>query len=95
MTENNNSNNNTPSTTTRKPMFRKQHYDAIGKLIGEKIVYDVTDEEDYSIIEAFAQMFAEDNPAFDKVKFRDSIHNAHSKKAVVVVMEVLCCFYME
>jgi hypothetical protein len=38
-------------------------------------------ENDYRIIEAFAEMFTEDNPTtFDKAKFRDAVYNAHSKK---------------
>ena len=40
------------------------------------------DDRDYSIIEAFAEMFAEDNPTmFDKDKFRDAVFDAHSKKS--------------
>ena len=39
------------------------------------------DEEDYSIVEAFAEMFAEDNPTvFDKDSFRDAVHRAHSTR---------------
>ncbi|MDQ5841929.1 MAG: hypothetical protein M3286_00415 [Thermoproteota archaeon] len=56
-----------------KPIFQKQHYNAIAQLIGEKIVYGFRDEKDYSIIEAFAEMFAQDNPtAFDKDRFREA-----------------------
>jgi hypothetical protein len=40
------------------------------------------DENDYSIIEAFAEMLAEDNPTtFDKAKFTDAVYDAHSKKS--------------
>ena len=39
------------------------------------------DEKDYSIIEVFAQMFTEDNPTFDKVKFRHAVDDARSKKS--------------
>lgn len=75
-------NTSSSSSTTRKPLFQKQHYDAIGELICQKIVYDVMDERDYSIIEAFAEVFAEDNPtAFDKVAFRDAVYDAHSRKS--------------
>ena len=77
-------NNNTPSSssTTTKPMFQKQHYDAIAELIGQKIVYGMMDERDYSIIEVFAEMFAEDNPTtFDKASFRDAVYEAHSRKS--------------
>ena len=50
-------------------------------VIGHKIVYGVMDEKDYRIIELFAEMFAKDNPTmFDKVRFRDAVNNAHSKK---------------
>jgi hypothetical protein len=75
-------NNNTPSSsTTTKALFQKQHYDAIAELIGQKIVYGMMDERDYSIIEAFAEMFAEDDPtAFDKAAFRDAVYEAHSRK---------------
>jgi hypothetical protein len=42
----------------------------------------VMDERDYNIIEAFAEMFAEDNPtAFDKAAFRDAVYDAHSRKS--------------
>jgi hypothetical protein len=37
--------------TTKNPMFRKQHYDAIAELIGQKIVYGVMDDKDYRIVE--------------------------------------------
>lgn len=68
-------------TATTKPLFQKQHYDAIAKPIGHKIVCVVMDEKDYRIIEAFAEMFADDNPVtFDKVRFRDAVYNAHTKK---------------
>jgi hypothetical protein len=71
----------TTTTTTKKPMFQKQHYDKIAELIGQKIVYSVIDDEDYRIIEAFSEMFAQDNPTtFDKVKFRDAVYDAHSRK---------------
>jgi hypothetical protein len=78
-----NINNDTSSTTTRKqPVFQKQHYDAIAELIGQKIVYGIIDDEDYSIIEAFVEMFAKDNPTtFDKDKFRDAVYEAHSRRS--------------
>ncbi|MDQ5875972.1 MAG: hypothetical protein M3288_03935 [Thermoproteota archaeon] len=72
-----------PSMTERitKPIFLKQHYDAIAELIGQKIVYGFMDEKDYSIIEVFAEMFAQDNPAiFDKDRFRDAVYEAHSRR---------------
>ncbi len=50
-------------------------------VIGHKIVYGVMDEKDYHMIELFAEMFAKGNPTmFDKVRFRDAVNNAHSKK---------------
>ncbi len=42
----------TAGKTATKPIFQKQHYDAIAELIGQKIVYGVMDE-DYRIVEAF------------------------------------------
>jgi hypothetical protein len=64
-----------------KPIFQKQHHDAIAELIGQKIVYGIMDEKDYNIIEAFAEMFAQDNPAaFDKDRFRDAVYEAHSRR---------------
>jgi hypothetical protein len=64
-----------------KPIFQKQHYDAIAELIGQKIVYGFMDEKDYGVIEAFAEMFAQDNPAtFDKDRFRLAVYEAHSRK---------------
>jgi hypothetical protein len=83
MTGNNTSASSSSSTTTRKqPMFQKQHHDAIAELIGQKIVYGMMDERDYDIIEAFAEVFAEDNPtAFDKAAFRNAVYEAHSRKS--------------
>ncbi|MDQ3836942.1 MAG: hypothetical protein M3270_08420 [Thermoproteota archaeon] len=64
-----------------KPIFQKQHHDAIAELIGQKIVYGFMDEKDYSIIEAFAEMFAQDNPVtFDQDRFRDAVYEAHSRR---------------
>jgi hypothetical protein len=64
-----------------KPIFQKQHYDAIAELIGQKIVYGFMDEKDYGIIEAFAEMFAQANPAtFDKDRFSDAVYEAHSRR---------------
>jgi hypothetical protein len=66
---------------TKKPIFQKQHHEAIAELIGQKIVYGIMDEKDYSIIEAFAEMFAQDNPeTFDKDRFRDVVYEAHSRR---------------
>jgi hypothetical protein len=66
---------------TIEPLFQKQQYHAIAKLIGYKNMYSVMDEKDYRIIEAFAEMFEEDNPtAFDKVRFTDAVYEAHGKK---------------
>ena len=67
--------------TTAKPLFQKQHHDAIAELIGQKIIYGMMDDEDYRIIEAFSEMFAEDNPTtFDKIQFRDAVYGAHTRK---------------
>jgi hypothetical protein len=39
------------------------------------------DDNDYRIIEAFSEMFAQDNPtAFDKDRFRDAVYEAHSRR---------------
>ena len=66
---------------TTKPIFQKQHYDAIAELIGEKIVYGFMDEKDYSIIEVFSEMFAQDNlGTFDKDRFREAVYEAHSRR---------------
>ena len=67
--------------TAAKPLFQKQHHDAIAELIGQKIVYGMMDENDYRIVEAFSEMFAEDNPtAFNKIRFRDAVYDAHTRK---------------
>jgi hypothetical protein len=76
---------NTADTTNnaaaKKPIFQSEHHDAIAELLGQKIVYGMMDENDYRIIEAFAEMFTEDNPTtFDKAKFTDAVYDAHSKK---------------
>lgn len=71
----------TNNTAAKKPIFQSEHYDAIAELLGQKIVYGMMDENDYRIIEAFAEMFTEDNPTtFDKAKFTDAVYDAHSKK---------------
>jgi hypothetical protein len=68
---------------TRKPIFQNQHYDAIAELLGQKVVYGIMDENDYRIIEAFSELFAQDNPTtFDKNKFRDAVYESHSRKRV-------------
>ena len=75
---------NTDATTNsaaKKPIFQNKHYDAIAELLGQKIVYGIMDENDYRIIEAFSEMFAQDNPKiFDKDKFKDAVYEAHSRK---------------
>jgi len=64
-----------------KPIFQKQHYDAIAELIGQKIVYGFMDEKDYNMIEAFSQMFTKDNPtSFDQDRFRDAVYEPHSRR---------------
>ena len=69
--------NNAPA----KSIFQNQHYDAIAELLGQKIVYGTMDENDYLIIEAFSEMFAQDNPTiFDKDKFRNAVYEAHSRR---------------
>jgi hypothetical protein len=41
------------------------------------------DENDYRIIEAFAEMFDQDNPpAFDRNRFIDAVYDAHSRRRV-------------
>ena len=66
---------------TKKPIFQKQHHDVIAELIGQKIVYGIMDEKEYNIIEAFAEMFAQDNPeTFDKDRFRGVVYEAHSRR---------------
>lgn len=69
------------AAAAKKPIFQNQHYDAVAKLLGQKIVYGVMDEKDYSIIEAFAEMFAQDSPeTFDKDRFRGAVNEAHSRR---------------
>ena len=75
---------NTASTTNnsaaKKPIFQSEHHDAIAELLWQKIVYGMMDENDYRIIEAFSEMFAQDNPtAFDKDRFREAVYEAHSR----------------
>ncbi len=41
------------------------------------------DENDYRIIEAFSEMFAQDNPTtFDKDRFRNAVYEAHSRRVI-------------
>jgi hypothetical protein len=45
-------------------------------------VYGMMNENDYRIIEAFSEMFAQDNPTtFDKDRFR-AVYEAHSRRRV-------------
>ena len=77
----NESNSATTPNAAPKPIFQNQHYDAIAELLGKKIVYGMMDETDYRIIEAFSEMFMQDNPkTFDKDKFRDAVYEAHSRR---------------
>ncbi|HKG72504.1 MAG TPA: hypothetical protein VKA87_11420 [Nitrososphaeraceae archaeon] len=77
----NESNTTASNEVAAKPIFQNQHYDAIAELLGQKIVYGMMDENDYRIIEAFSEMFAQDNPtAFDKDRFRDAVYEAHSRR---------------
>jgi hypothetical protein len=69
------------NSAARKPIFQKQHYDAIAELLGQKIVYGMMDENDYRMIEAFSEMFAQDNPTiFDKDRFKNAVYEAHSRR---------------
>jgi hypothetical protein len=78
----NESNTATTPDAAAKPIFQNQHYDAIAELLGKKIVYGMMDENDYRIIEAFSEMFAQDNPTtFDKDRFR-AVYEAHSRRSV-------------
>jgi hypothetical protein len=65
----------------KKPIFQSEHHDAIAELLGQKIVYSMMDENDYRIIEAFSEMFAQDNPTtFDKDRFKNAVYEAHSRR---------------
>jgi hypothetical protein len=81
--------NSTDATITnrapapKKPIFQNPHYDAIADLLGEKVLYGMMDKNDYRIIEAFSEMFAQDNPTtFDIDRFRDAVYEAHSRRKV-------------
>jgi hypothetical protein len=79
----NESNTRAPNNAPAKPIFQSEHYDAIAELLGQKVVYGMMDEDDYRIIDAFSDMFAQDNPAmFDKDRFKDAVYEAHSKRRV-------------
>jgi hypothetical protein len=80
MNESNTADDSTNSAA-KKPIFQNQHYDAIAELLGQKIVYGMMDENDYRIIEAFSEMFAQDNPiTFDKDRFKNAVYEAHSRR---------------
>jgi Sec7-like guanine-nucleotide exchange factor len=69
------------NAAAKKPIFQSEHYDAIAELLGQKIVYGMMDENDYRIIEAFSEMFAQDNPiTFDKDRFKNAVYEAHSRR---------------
>jgi len=78
------SESNTDSTATRtpvKPIFHSQHYDIVVEFLGQKILYGLMEEDDYNLIEAFTEMFEQDNPtAFYKDRFREALYEAHSRK---------------
>jgi hypothetical protein len=71
----------TNNAAAKKPIFQSEHHDAIAELLGQKIVYGMMNENDYRIIEAFSEMFAQDNPTtFDKDRFREAVYEAHSRR---------------
>jgi hypothetical protein len=71
----------TNNAAAKKPIFQSEHHDAIAELLGQKIVYGMMDENDYRIIEAFSEMFAQDNPTtFDKDRFKNAVYEAHSRR---------------
>jgi hypothetical protein len=71
----------TANSAAKKPIFQNEHHDAIAELLGQKVVYGMMDENDYRIIEAFSEMFAQDNPTiFDKDRFKDAVYEAHSRR---------------
>ena len=71
----------TNNSAAKKPIFQSEHYDAIAELLGQKIVYGMMDENDYRIIEAFSEMFAQDNPTtFEKDRFKNAVYEAHSRR---------------
>jgi hypothetical protein len=71
----------TNNSAAKKPIFQSEHHDAIAELLGQKVVYGMMDENDYRIIEAFSEMFAQDNPTtFDKDRFKDAVYEAHSRR---------------
>jgi hypothetical protein len=39
------------------------------------------DANDYRIVEAFAKMFAEDNPSFDREQFISTVYDMRRKKS--------------
>jgi hypothetical protein len=71
----------TNNAAAKKPIFQSEHHDAIAELLGQKIVYGMMNENDYRIIEAFSEMFAQDNPTtFDKDRFKIAVYEAHSRR---------------
>jgi hypothetical protein len=71
----------TANAAAENPIFQSEHYDAIAELLGQKVVYGMMDENDYRIIEAFSEMFAQDNPTiFDKDRFKNAVYEAHSRR---------------
>jgi hypothetical protein len=71
----------TNNSAAKKPIFQSEHHDAIAELLGQKVVYGMMDEKNYRILEAFSEMFAQDNPTtFDKDRFKDAVYEAHSRR---------------
>jgi hypothetical protein len=65
----------------KKPAFEKRHYEMIAKVLGHDVIFGAMDANDYRIIEAFAKMFAEDNPSFDREQFISTVYDMRRKKS--------------
>ena len=74
-------NNDENATSNKKPAFEKRHYEMIAKVLAHDVIFGAMDANDYRIVEAFAKMFAEDNPGFDREQFINMVYDMRQKKS--------------
>jgi hypothetical protein len=65
----------------KKPAFEKLHYEMIAKVLGRDVIFGTMDANDYRIVEAFAKMFAEDNPSFNREQFISTVYDMRQKNS--------------
>jgi hypothetical protein len=69
------------AANNKKHAFEKRHYKMIAKVLGHDVIFGATDANDYRIVEAFAKMFAEDNPSFNREQFISTVYDMRQKNS--------------